>query len=581
MKNTTRRIEALRKIMRRQNIAATVIPSSDPHLSEYPPDRWKTREWISGFTGSAGTMVVTLDKAALWTDSRYFLQAEQELENSGIELMKTGLPDSVDYADWLQENLQPDETVGIEGEVFPASEVLSLRKRLSKRNLTLNTDFSPFPEIWTDRPTIPQNKFEIYPEKYAGKTAQAKMEEVLTEIRKKNAEATIIASLDDIAWLLNIRGADVRYNPVCIAYLFVSENNKTLFIDSEKCSEQGVEYLASIGVSIVPYNRIYDFLKEISEHGLTLLVSLSKINFNIYQSLSQQVVEKTAVQPVELLKSKKNKIEIEGFRQAMIRDGKAMMHLLKYIDDAVANKTPFTEYDIALKIDALRAENPMYRGESFATIAAYGKNGAIVHYQTSPENNAPVAPEGNLLLIDTGGHYEDGTTDITRTLAIGQPTEQMRRDYTLVLKGHLALAGAVFPKGTVGSQLDVLARQFLWQEGLNYGHGTGHGVGHYLSVHEGPHNIRTNRNDVPLEPGMIVSDEPGIYRPGQYGIRIENLLLVCEAKTGDFGEFLRFETITLCPYCVSLIDTNLLSVSEIDTIEKYHKRVEEIISSHF
>jgi len=570
------RIEALRKRMIEANIAAIVIPSSDPHLSEYTPERWKTREWISGFTGSAGTAVITLNKAGLWTDSRYFLQAEEELKNSCFQLFKTGMPEVPDYIDWIIGELNRDSYVGVDGEVFSSADIHNLLKKLSHKNISLKTDFTPFDDIWENRPAIPNNRAFILSERFSGKSCREKIGELREIMKSMNVEMTVCTALDATAWLFNLRGSDVEYNPVCIAYSIVSLREAVLFIASEKNTEETRKYFEEQGATF-DYHKIYDYLKRISS-GTNVLITPSKINYKLYMAIPEDCIKtEISTHPVDALKSIKNQTETEGIRSAMKRDGAAMVRFLIWLEKSLEAKEKISELSVAEKLRQLRSAQEYYMGDSFATIAGYAGHGAIVHYEATAASDAEIR-SGSLLLVDSGAQYLDGTTDITRTVATGTPSQQMKRDFTLVLKGHIALATARFPKGTVGMQLDILARQFLWHDRLAYFHGTGHGVGHFLNVHEGPQSIRTNYNSTEIQAGMVISCEPGIYRAGMYGIRTENLLLAIEDGHSEFGDFLTFETLTLCPIDKKLIDFSLLTQTEINWINNYNSKIYESLS---
>ncbi|MCL1933791.1 MAG: aminopeptidase P family protein [Candidatus Azobacteroides sp.] len=560
--------------MQTEQIQACIIPSTDPYIGEYTPDRWKTRAWLSGFTGSAGTVVVTMNKAGLWTDSRYFLQAEEQLKGSGIGLYKTGLPGTPTFSDWIGSELSAGDCVGIEGAVFAASEAKSLIEFFSEKRLKVRTDFAPYDSLWKNRPAVPANPAFILPECFAGKSCRKKIREVVAEIKKNQANATILAASDTIAWLFNIRGNDVNYNPVCVSYAVVSENETVLFISPDKLTQGVSDYFRKEGIITADYEKIADYIQK-ALHGATILITPSKINYRLYSILLENcVIKETSVHPADLLKSIKNATEIAGIRNAMQKDGVAMVKFLMDLEKALANNETITELDVAEKLRTYRSEQALYFGESFKTIAGYGAHGAVVHYEATPESNAVIHPDG-ILLIDSGAQYFDGTTDITRTVSTGQVSETVKRNYTWVLKGHIQLASAIFPAGTVGMQLDILARQALWKAGQNFLHGTGHGVGCFLNVHEGPQSIRMNYNPTPLEPGMITSDEPGLYLAGEYGIRIENLLLTVQAKTTEFGDFYTFETLTLCPIDTRLIDCSLLYPEEINRLNAYHQRVRD------
>ncbi|MDR0413250.1 MAG: aminopeptidase P family protein [Dysgonamonadaceae bacterium] len=566
------RIQRLREAMQAGNVQACIIPTTDPHIGEYTPDCWKTRRWISGFTGSAGTVLVTTGKAGLWTDSRYFLQAEEELRGTGIDLFKAGLPGTPSPEEWLSAELSPGDTVGFEGAVFAASEALALIASFNSRGIRVNPAFAPYDRIWDDRPPKPHNEPFILPESFAGKSVRSKIECLREEMRKLGGNLTLLASLDMIAWLFNLRGTDIPYNPVALAYALVSEKEARLFVQRQKLSPAAAEYLREQGVTLDDYGKTAACLAACDAHD-TVVIAPDKINYHLYTSIPDRCkLVKVPVHPVDFLKAVKNETERSGFRRAMQTDGVALVKFLCWLDKQLATGQPLTELEVSDRLSAFRKESEAFFGESFETIAAYGAHGAIVHYAARPETNASILPEG-VLLLDSGGHYPYGTTDITRTLATGPVSDEMKRDYTLVLKGNIQLSRAVFPKGTVGMQLDVLARQFLWKAGQNFLHGTGHGVGHFLNVHEGPQSIRMNYNPNPLLPGMVVSNEPGIYKAGRYGIRIENLLLVVPYETAGDGEYCAFEVLTLCPIDTRLIDRSLMSVEEIRWLDDYHQKV--------
>ena len=555
-----------------EQVQACIIPTTDPHISEYTPDRWKTRAWISGFTGSAGIIVITNNKAGLWTDSRYFLQAEEQLKDSGIDLYKTGLPDTPVSNDWIASELSEGDCIGIEGAVYAAEEAKSLINYFTSKNLKVRADFAPYDLLWENRPAIPINPAFILPERFAGKSCRDKIEEVIAEAKKNEAEITILAALDTIAWLFNIRGNDVEYNPVCVSYAAVSESETVLFISPEKLTQEVSDYLQQEGVTVAGYEKITDYICQIPSNT-SVLTTPSKINYQLYSLLSEKcTVKDIAVHPADSLKSIKNEVEIAGIRNAMKKDGVAMVKFLIDLEKALSNNETVTELNVETKLKTYRSGQADYFGESFKTIAGYGAHGAIVHYGATPESNAVIRPDG-ILLIDSGAQYFDGTTDITRTVSTGKVSDTIKRNFTNVLKGHIQIALAVFPEGTVGMQLDILSRQFLWKSGQNFLHGTGHGIGCFLNVHEGPQSIRMNYNPAPLKPGMMTSNEPGLYLAGEYGIRIENLLLTINAKTTEFGNFYAFETLTLCPIDKRLIDCSLLSSEEIEWLNNYHQKV--------
>lgn len=574
--NITERVTVLRSLLSEKGLSAFIIPSTDPHLSEYVASHWKSREWISGFTGSAGTVVVTLDKAGLWTDSRYFLQAADQLENTGIELFKDGLPTTPTIMGWLSGELKEGESLGIDGKMFSVSEVEDMKNVLSKKSITVDTSLDPFEQIWSDRPAMPQDPAFIYETKYAGVSCTDKIEQIRQKMENAGVESLLVSTLDEIAWTLNLRGFDVKCNPVVISYLLISKTEIVYFIAPEKLTKEVREYLLSQDVVIRNYDEINNALSELNT--TTLLINPLRTNFDVCSAVNSSCKVVCGNSPVALLKAVRNEQEIAGIRSAMIRDGVALTKFLRWLETAVPKGTE-TELSIDAKLHEFRAAQDMYMGESFDTIAGYKEHGAIVHYSATAETSSVLKPEG-FLLLDSGAQYLDGTTDITRTIALGPLTEEEKIDYTLVLKGHIALATCKFPYGTRGAQIDVLARAALWQRGLNYLHGTGHGVGHFLSVHEGPQSIRMNENPVLLLPGMLTSNEPGLYKGGRHGIRTENLTLVRRDVETEFGEFYRFETVTLCPICTEGVIKSLLSDLEINWLNDYHKIVFDRLSPY-
>ncbi|WP_321425541.1 aminopeptidase P family protein [uncultured Bacteroides sp.] len=574
--NITERVTVLRSLLSEKGLSAFIIPSTDPHLSEYVASHWKSREWISGFTGSAGTVVVTLDKAGLWTDSRYFLQAADQLENTGIELFKDGLPTTPTIMEWLSDELKEGESLGLDGKMFSVSEVEDMKNVFSKKSITVDTSLDPFEQIWSDRPAMPQDPAFIYETKYAGVSCTDKIEQIRQKMENAGVESLLVSTLDEIAWTLNLRGCDVKCNPVVISYLLISKTEIVYFIAPEKLTKEVREYLLSQNVVIRNYDEINNALSELNT--TTLLINPSRTNFDVCSAVNPLCKVVRGNSPIALLKAIRNEQEITGIRSAMIRDGVALTKFLRWLEAAVPKGTE-TELSIDAKLHEFRAAQDMYMGESFDTIAGYKEHGAIVHYSATAETSSVLKPEG-FLLLDSGAQYLDGTTDITRTIALGPLTEEEKIDYTLVLKGHIALATCKFPYGTRGSQIDVLARAALWQRGLNYLHGTGHGVGHFLSVHEGPQSIRMNENPVLLLPGMLTSNEPGLYKGGRHGIRTENLTLVRRDVETEFGEFYRFETVTLCPICTEGIIKSLLSDLEVNWLNDYHKIVFDRLSPY-
>ncbi|MDR1813419.1 MAG: aminopeptidase P family protein [Tannerella sp.] len=570
------RIALLREFMREKKLEAFIVPSTDAHISEYIPEHWESRRWISGFTGSAGTVVVTHNKAGLWTDSRYFLQAEAELAGSEIILYKDRLPETIKIPDWLKGELSDKDRVGIDGNVYTAKEALKLRTELEDGNLILVSNYDPFEKIWKERPALPVNQAVAHPLEYAGETTRSKIKRILEEAAKFDAKSVWISSLDTIAWLMNIRGSDVPYNPVVVAHAFVMENETTLFINTNKLTLALAETLKNETVKIVEYDKTKEWLSKICNCNVCL--DSGKVSYSIYNLLSERnwVVDKVSV--ADMLKSRKSETEAEGFRRSMVRDGIALTKFFIWLEKTVS-KGIVTEYNIGLKLKELRAEQENFAGESFHTIAGYAANGAINHYHPTESNCLTIKPEG-LLLIDSGGQYIDGTTDITRTVAVGAVTEAMKKDYTLVLKGMIGLSKAVFPARTRGSQIDILARKAMWEHGINYLHGTGHGVGYYLNVHEGPQSIRPEENPVTIQQGMIVTNEPGIYRDHEYGVRTENMMLTKLEMTTSYGEFYSFETLTLCYIDTTLIIRELMTEEEITWLNDYHSMVYDKLSPY-
>jgi Xaa-Pro aminopeptidase len=565
------KLAQLRALMQQSDVQACLIPGTDPHLSEYPPAHWKVREWISGFTGSAGIVVVTQQRAGLWTDSRYFLQAEEQLRGSSIDLYKSGLPDTPSPEQWLRDELQAGDIIGFDGTVFAVDEAQRWIDYFQNYYIRIDPDFAPCNTLWTDRPPLPAAPAFVLSKPFAGESAVAKLDRLRRDLSRRNCACTLLSSLDSIAWLLNLRGNDIAYNPVALAYLFVSKAEALLFIAPEKLTPDVSAHLRDTGVVCAPYENVHSYIRQLYPQSIGIVPS--KTSHSLYHAIPRHCPRREAVlHPVDEMKAIKNPVEIAGIRRAMQRDGLALVHFLYWLDHQMAAGRAVTERDVSRALHHFRSQQEYFFEESFETIAAYGPHGAIVHYTPDEASNAKLRAEG-LLLIDSGAQYSDGTTDITRTIALGPVDNTVKRDFTHVLKGHIQLALATFPQGTVGMQLDVLARQFLWADARNYLHGTGHGVGHFLNVHEGPHSIRMNYNPTPLRPGMIVSNEPGLYRTGHYGIRIENLLLVVPAETSDWGEFYRFETLSLCPIDRRLIDASLLSKQEAHWIESYHQRV--------
>lgn len=568
------RLDALRAQMRQKGVSAAIVPQADPHMSEYLSQHWQARRWLSGFTGSAGDLLVTLDEALLWTDSRYFLQAGQQLEGTEIRLMKDGLPETPSMVEWLTSNLKSGETVGVNAMVFSTATFADLKGALSRYGIGLNSDFDVLDEIWRERPALPDGKVFVHDVQFAGVKASDKISQVLKNVRKQLADSVFISALDEIAWVLNIRSNDVRYNPVVTSFLYISGEGSTLFVDAAKITPEVAKYLKGEGVSLAPYASVKSFLAALPESSKVLIES-ARNSAGIAEVLGERAVKGQSA--IAMLKACKNDVQLAGTRAAMLRDGVAMVKSLCEVQSKVAAGEHLTEMCVAEILRHYRSQGEYYFDESFGTIAGYEGHGAIVHYEADEASNATIEPKG-LLLVDSGAQYLDGTTDITRTIAMSaEPTAEEKRDFTLVMKGHIALGSMIFPEGTAGTQLDAIARQFLWKEGLSYLHGTGHGVGHFLNVHEGPQSIRLNYVPAPLTPGMITSNEPGLYREGVHGIRCENLVLTVDAKTTEFGKFYKFETLTLCPFERSLFDLGIMTNEEIAWVNAYHAQVRQAL----
>lgn len=572
------RLTALRETMKKHRIDACIIPSSDPHLSEYVPARWKSREWISGFTGSAGTVVVTAAKAGLWTDSRYFLQATEQLKNTGIDLYKLTLPETPSINDFLLHELEEGQTVGLDGQSYSVADARVLEKKLAKKNIRLHTSVDLINEIWSDRPAIPDNQLFELPVEITGQPVHDKLNAINDKLHKAGADCLILAALDEIAWTFNIRGNDVNYNPVAVSYAFISENETVLFIQPSKLTPEIAGHLKQEGVSLADYNMITSYLSHLPKK-ITVFIDPARTNVALSDAIPKgcEVIE--GITPPNHLKSIKNKTEIEGFRNALVKDGIALTRFYIWLEKQLSGGNKVTEISATEKLSALRAEQPLHISDSFNTICGYGPHGAIVHYSATPETDTQIKPEG-LLLMDSGGQYLDGTTDITRTIALGEPTEQMKKDFTRVLKGTIGIAKCKFPAGIRGCLIDAFARKALWDAGIQYLHGTCHGIGHCLNVHEGPQSIRMEENPVILEPGMVMSDEPAIYREGEYGIRTENMVLIIEDSETEFGRFLTFDTLTLCYIDTTLVIPSMLSVREHAWLNKYQQMVYDKLSPH-
>lgn len=571
MNMINQRLESLREVMKREHLAAFIFPSTDAHQSEYVADHWMGRAWISGFDGSAGTAVVTMHSAALWTDSRYFLAAEEQLKGTEFQLMKLKIPGTLSIAEWLGKELQDVDSpeVGLDGWVNSYSSTSGLIADLRKAGgITVRTNFDPLEEIWKDRPSIPLKPVEIQPMEFAGEDVSSKIKRIRLALRAQHADGMLVSALDDIAWTLNLRGTDVHCVPVFVSYLLIASDKVSLFVDEAKVSSEIRAYLESNGVSIYKYNKVEEGLKAYSEYNI--LLDGNETSYYLWKAVRcQEIVQ--ASSPIPAMKAVKNEAEIAGYRSAMLKDGVAMVKFLKWLLPAVEAGGE-TEISIDKKLTALRAEQKLFRDISFDTIAGYQAHGAIVHYEATPGTDIPLKPEG-LLLLDSGAQYQDGTTDITRTIALGPITEEMKHIYTLVLKAHIQLELAKFPDGASGTQLDALGRECMWREGFNFLHGTGHGVGSYLSVHEGPHQIRMEYMPTPLRAGMTLTDEPGLYLAGKFGVRIENTVLLSEYMETEFGKFLQIEPLTLCPIDTAPIDLTMLMPEELAWLNDYHAKV--------
>ena len=575
-------------MMRREHLSAFVFPSTDPHQGEYVPDHWKGREFISGFNGSAGTAVVTLTSAALWTDSRYFIAAADQLKGTEYQLMKLKIEGTPTIAEWIGKECGPGAEIGIDGWCSSANAVKELIADLRQEGgITVRTNLDPLRQIWRNRPVIPEHPVEIFPLKYAGEPTNEKIARIREAVRKRHADGMLMAALDDIAWTLNLRGTDVHCNPVFVAYLLISSKDVTLYINQVKLTTEVADYLRHEGIRVEDYEQVENGLKQYFEYNI--LLDPDEVNYRLYEIVKNkgrmndltktEIVEEES--PVKRMKTVKNETEIAGFRSAMLKDGIAMTKFLCWLSDYIGKPeiSQLTEITIDQKLTSLRAEQPLYRDISFDTIAGYGAHAAIVHYEATPETDVPLQPKG-MLLLDSGAQYLDGTTDITRTIALGPLTEEEKLIYTLVLKGHIQIELCKFPSGASGTQIDILARKDMWREGLNYLHGTGHGVGTYLNVHEGPHQFRMEWKPAPLVAGMTITDEPGIYLPDRCGARTENTLLIVPYKETEFGRFLQFESLTLCPIDKAPIVREMMLPEEIQWLNDYHQRVFDILSPH-
>ena len=580
MNEINQRLEKLREVMRREHLSAFIFPSTDAHQSEYVADHWQGRAWISGFNGSAGTAVVTMRSAALWTDSRYFIAAEEQLRGTEFQLMKLKVEGTPTISDWIASELLQNEDecreVGLDGMVNSYNDTMALISDLRKAGgITVRTNFDPLEQIWMNRPAIPENPVEIQSLNFAGETVDDKIQRIRKALREHHADGILVSALDDIAWTLNLRGTDVHCNPVFVSYLLISSDQVSLFVNPKKISSEVKVYLDEHGISLFDYNQVEEGLESYADYNI--LLDGDETSFCLWKSVKCQEII-AAKSPIPVMKAVKNATEIEGYHRAMLRDGVAMVKFLKWLKPAVEAGGQ-TEMSIDKKLTSLRAEQNLFRDISFDTIAGYQAHGAIVHYEATPETDAPLLPEG-MILIDSGAQYQDGTTDITRTIALGPVTEEMKHVYTLVLKGHIQLELAKFPDGASGTQIDALSRECMWREGYNFLHGTGHGVGSYLNVHEGPHQIRMEWKPTPLRAGMTVTDEPGLYLKGKFGVRIENTLLIKDFVETAFGKFLQMESLTLCPIDTAPIDVDMLLPEEVEWLNAYHREVFEKLSPY-
>lgn len=580
MNEINQRLEKLREVMRREHLSAFIFPSTDAHQSEYVADHWQGRAWISGFNGSAGTAVVTMYSAALWTDSRYFIAAEEQLRGTEFQLMKLKVEGTPTISDWIASELSQNEDecreVGLDGMVNSYNDTMALISDLRKAGgITVRTNFDPLEQIWMNRPAIPENPVEIQSLNFAGETVDDKIQRIRKALREHHADGILVSALDDIAWTLNLRGTDVHCNPVFVSYLLISSEQVSLFVNPKKISSEVKAYLDEHGISLFDYNQVEEGLESYADYNI--LLDGDETSFCLWKSVKCQEII-AAKSPIPVMKAVKNATEIEGYHRAMLRDGVAMVKFLKWLKPAVEAGGQ-TEMSIDKKLTSLRAEQNLFRDISFDTIAGYQAHGAIVHYEATPETDASLLPEG-LILIDSGAQYQDGTTDITRTIALGPVTEEMKHVYTLVLKGHIQLELAKFPDGASGTQIDALSRECMWREGYNFLHGTGHGVGSYLNVHEGPHQIRMEWKPTPLRAGMTVTDEPGLYLKGKFGVRIENTLLIKDFVETAFGKFLQMESLTLCPIDTAPIDVDMLLLEEVEWLNAYHREVFEKLSPY-
>lgn len=567
------KLKKLRDVMKKYNINYYIIPSADPHQSEYVAEYYRGRAEVSGFTGSAGTLLVGEKEAKLWTDGRYFIQAAEQLQGTGIDLMKMATPGYDTINQWVEKNIKENDTLGFDGSCYSTNQYKELLKIAKKNNFNINMDKDLLEEIWSDRPSLPEDKIFVHDEKYCGKSVKEKLSEVRKYMKENKVQNYLLTSLDDIAWLFNIRGNDILFNPVALSYAIITENEAKLYVNKTKVDDEVQSALKVQEVFIYEYNEIEDHVKQLN--GNTL-IDPAKVNAKLYSLLSCTIIERLNI--TTNLKAIKNEIEIANFENAHIKDGVAMVKFIKYLKDNIG-KEKITEISASKKLSELRSQGELAKGDSFGTIAGYKEHAAMMHYSATPESDYELKLQG-LFLVDSGGQYLDGTTDITRTFVLGDITEEEKRDFTLVLKGHINLAKANFLKGSTGCNLDILARGPLWQYGLDYKCGTGHGIGFFLNVHEGPQSIRQNGNTVPLEPGMILTNEPGVYKEGKFGIRTENVMVVVKDEINDCGEFYKFDTISYCPIDLNGVKVELLNDDEKEWLNNYHKKVYDKLSPY-
>lgn len=569
------KLKTLRSVMKRKAVDVFIVPHSDPHIGENIADHWKIIPWLTGFTGSAATVIITRDFAGLWTDSRYFLQAEGELKGSGFILMKPDIHELQDHLGWLSSNIEAGQTAGLDGRIFPIVAFRKLQDKLKGKDIRFITDFDPVSEIWSERPTVSFSRVHDHRLDFSGKDREWKISRLREEIRRKGADLCLLTSPEDIMWLLNIRGGDLPFNPVCFSYALAGALQILLFIDEKKVPGHLASEFDRLGIVMLPYSEAAGMLSTLTG-AETILIDPATTNLALYNSIPSTLKIVEDVSPVLLLRAVKNSAEIRNISLTMIKDGVALTRFFKWIDEN-RGLVPMTELSLAVRLYEMRARQEEFLGPSFQTIIAFNDHSALPHYTATRESDATIGEKG-ILLVDSGGHYYGGTTDITRTISLGSPTPQQRKDFTLVLKGHIALANARFPLGTRGYQIDILARKYLWDNGMNYGHGTGHGVGYCLGVHEGPQSISPAGNRTAIEPGMLLSNEPAVYREGEYGIRTENLLICYEDEETEFGTFLKFDTVSLCYIDKNLIDRSLLNEEEIGWINSYHSEVFDKLS---